>query len=73
MSAQNTPILPYGPEAIAEASTPLEVLDPLGEVDTERFPTIRRLAAGLAEDRYAEEFERSLAEMLDGVEAHLRS
>lgn len=60
-------------EAIAEASAPLEVLDPLGEVDTERYPAIRRLAAGLAEDRYAEEFERSLAEMLDGIEAHLRA
>lgn len=59
-------------EAIAEASTPLEVLDPLGEIDTERYPTIKRLAAELAEDRYAEEFERSLAEMLDGIEAHLR-
>lgn len=58
-------------DAVADAETPLEVLDPAGVVDAETYPTIHRLAPGLAADRYAEEFDRALAEMLDGIASRL--
>ncbi len=58
-------------DAVAEASTPEQVIDPAGMVDEETYPTIHRHAARLAADRYAEEFERALAEMLDGIASRL--
>lgn len=58
-------------EAVAEAETPLEILDPSGAVDEATYPTIHRLASGLAADRYAEEFDRALQEMLDGIASRL--
>lgn len=58
-------------EAVADAETPLKILDPAGVVDAETFPTIHRLASGLAADRYAEEFDRALGEMLDGIASRL--
>jgi AcrR family transcriptional regulator len=58
-------------EAVAAASTPRQVLDPAGAVDEETYPTIHRHAVRLAADRYAEEFERALAEMLDGIASRL--
>ncbi|MEH3032501.1 MAG: TetR/AcrR family transcriptional regulator C-terminal domain-containing protein [Aeromicrobium erythreum] len=57
-------------EAVAEAEG-ADLVDPQGVVDADRYPTIRRLARGLAEDRYAEEFERALEEMLDGIASRL--
>lgn len=55
--------------AIDDAGTPRELADPLDEIDARRFPTVHRLAAGLAEDRWDEEFETGLAHMLDRVAA----
>jgi hypothetical protein len=39
------------------------------EVDRRRFPTVRRLAAGLAQDRWEGEFETGLDDMLDRIAA----
>ena len=38
-----------------------------GEIDARRFPTVHRLAAGLAQDRWATEFETGLEAMLDRI------
>lgn len=54
--------------AIDQAESPRELLDPGGDVDSDRFPTVHRLAAGLAEDRWDDEFETSLEGMLDRIE-----
>ena len=55
-------------EAIDEADTPRQLLDPAGDVPAQEFPTVHRLAAGLAEDRWGDEFETSLQGMLDRIE-----
>jgi AcrR family transcriptional regulator len=55
-------------EAIADADRPLELIDPVGEIDARRFPTVHRLAPGLAEDRWDAEFEAGLVQMLDRIE-----
>ncbi len=60
-------------QSIAEAETPRALLDPAGDVDPARFPTVHRLAAGLAEDLWNEEFETSLEGMLDRIELSLAS
>jgi TetR/AcrR family transcriptional regulator, tetracycline repressor protein len=54
-------------EAIEDASSPRELIDPADEVDARRFPTVYRLAAGLAEDRWEGEFETGLEDMLDRI------
>lgn len=54
--------------AIAEAETAEELIDPQGDVDAGTFPTIHRLAGQLALDRYDEEFERALGDLLDRIE-----
>jgi hypothetical protein len=51
-------------EAVRDADGPPELLDPADEIDARRFPTVHSLAAGLAEDRWEEEFESGLAHML---------
>ncbi|GAA1743183.1 TetR/AcrR family transcriptional regulator [Aeromicrobium alkaliterrae] len=58
-------------EAVAEAETPQEQLDPQGDIEVADFPTIHRLAERLAEDRFDEEFERGLERLLDAVAAQL--
>jgi AcrR family transcriptional regulator len=58
-------------EAVAEAETVGEKLDPQGDIEVEEFPTIHRLAARLAEDRFDEEFERGLQRLLDAVAERL--
>lgn len=55
-------------EAIHDADSPRELLDPADEIDARRFPTVHRLAAGLAEDRWEVEFETGLSHMLDRIE-----
>lgn len=55
--------------AVAEAGTPAELIDPQGEVDSERYPTVHRLAEGLAEDRFETEFRLGLESMLDKIAA----
>jgi hypothetical protein len=54
-------------EAVQDAGGPRELLDPADEIDARRFPTLHTLAAGLAEDRWEEEFETGLAHMLDRI------
>jgi TetR/AcrR family transcriptional regulator, tetracycline repressor protein len=55
-------------EAIEDADSPHELMDPADEIDARRFPTVHRLAAGLALDRWEDEFETGLAHMLDRIE-----
>lgn len=58
-------------QAIARAETADELLNPQDDIDEREFPTIHRLACGLAEDHFGEEFDRGLDELLDGIAAHL--
>ena len=54
-------------EALQDAGSPRELLDPADGIDARRFPTVRRLAAGLAQDRWEGEFETGLEDMLDRI------
>jgi TetR/AcrR family tetracycline transcriptional repressor len=54
-------------EAIEDADSPHELIDPAEKIDARRFPTVHRLAAGLALDRWEDEFENGLAHMLDRI------
>jgi AcrR family transcriptional regulator len=54
-------------EAIKDAGSPRELLDPVAEIDARHFPTLHRLAGGLAQDRWAGEFETGLEDMLDRI------
>jgi TetR/AcrR family transcriptional regulator, tetracycline repressor protein len=56
-------------EALQDADSPRELLDPADGIDARRFPTVHRLAAGLAEDRWDGEFETGLEDMLDRIAA----
>ena len=56
-------------EALQDADIPGELLDPADEIDARRYPTVHRLAAGLAEDRWDGEFETGLEDMLDRIAA----
>lgn len=56
-------------EAVQDAGSPPELIDPAGEIDRRRFPTVYRLAAGLAEDRWDAEFGTGLEDMLDRIAA----
>jgi TetR/AcrR family transcriptional regulator, tetracycline repressor protein len=58
-------------EAIAEADSPAELVDPQDDIDPARFPVIHQLARQLAQDRYREEFDQALADMLDRIAAQL--
>ena len=54
--------------AIADADTPEERLDPLGNnVPVEQYPGVHRLAAGLSEDVWNAEFDAGLEELLDRI------
>jgi TetR/AcrR family transcriptional regulator, tetracycline repressor protein len=54
-------------EALADAGSLRDLLDPMDVINARRFPTVHRLAAGLAEDRWEAEFETALGDMLDRV------
>ena len=56
-------------EALQDAGSPGELLDPADEIDGRRYPTVHRLAAGLAQDRWDGEFETGLEDMLDRIAA----
>src|SRR5580693_2244702 len=56
-------------EALQDAGSPRELLDPADGIDARRFPTVHRLAAGLAQDRWEGEFETGLEDMLDRIAA----
>ena len=54
-------------EALQDADSARELLDPADGIDARRFPTVHRLAAGLAQDRWEGEFETGLEDMLDRI------
>jgi TetR/AcrR family transcriptional regulator, tetracycline repressor protein len=54
-------------QMVKEAGSPRELIDPADDIDARRFPTVHRLAAGLARDRWAMEFESGLEHMLDRI------
>jgi TetR/AcrR family tetracycline transcriptional repressor len=54
-------------EAVENADSPQALIDPADEIDHRRFPTVHRLAAGLAQDRWEGEFGRGLEDMLDRI------
>jgi AcrR family transcriptional regulator len=54
-------------EALQDADSPRELLDPADGIDARRFPTVHRLATGLAQDRWEGEFETGLEDMLDRI------
>ena len=56
-------------EAVEDTDSPRELIDPADEIDRRRFPTVYRLAAGLAEDRWEREFGTGLEDMLDRIAA----
>jgi AcrR family transcriptional regulator len=56
---------------LADAESPGEYVDPVGEVDAESFPIIHRLAAGLTESHYDAEFRSGLDDLLDRVDGYL--
>ena len=56
-------------EAVQDADSTRELIDPADEIDRRRFPAVYRLAAGLAEDRWAGEFGAGLEDMLDRIAA----
>jgi TetR/AcrR family transcriptional regulator, tetracycline repressor protein len=60
---------PEDREALQDADSPRELLDPADGIDARRFPTVHRLAAGLAQDRWQGEFEAGLEDMLDRIAA----
>jgi TetR/AcrR family transcriptional regulator, tetracycline repressor protein len=53
--------------AVDEADSPRELLDPGDQIDARRFPTVHRLAGGLALDRWDAEFESGLEHMLGRI------
>ena len=55
--------------ALQDADSARELLDPADGIDARRFPTVHRLAAGLAQDRWEGEFETGLEDMLDRIAA----
>ncbi len=59
-------------QAIADANTPEELINPQHDVDASRYPTVHRLSEGLAEEHFDEEFEAGLAHMLEQVHAHIQ-
>lgn len=64
---------PAARKRIDEAETPRQLLDPSGDVDPEAFPTVHRLAAGLAAELWSGEFETSLQGMLRRIEITVAS
>jgi hypothetical protein len=59
-------------QELAAAETPRQLLDPQDRIDVHRYPTVHRLTAGLAEDRWDAEFDAALAHMLDRIADFLR-
>jgi TetR/AcrR family transcriptional regulator, tetracycline repressor protein len=56
---------------VEDADAPHDVIDPADQIDARQFPTVHRLAAGLAEDRWEEEFQVGLNHMLDRIAIYL--
>jgi TetR/AcrR family transcriptional regulator, tetracycline repressor protein len=60
-------------ESVEDADAPHELVDPTGQIDAAQFPTVHRLAEGLAEDRWEDEFEVGLRHMMDRIAIFLSS
>jgi hypothetical protein len=62
-------------KAIDDADTDTDAaavaLAPTGDVPREKFPFVYRLQAGLTEDKYTDEFEAALSDLLDRVARQL--
>jgi len=58
-------------EAIGDADTAAELLDPQDDIDAADYPVIHHLARQLAQDHYSEEFDRALADMLERIATQL--
>jgi TetR/AcrR family tetracycline transcriptional repressor len=56
-------------EAISDADSTTELIDPAGDVDAAEFPNIHRLRAGLTEDRFEQEFTVGLEILLTRIAA----
>ncbi|HEX2905154.1 MAG TPA: TetR/AcrR family transcriptional regulator C-terminal domain-containing protein [Jatrophihabitans sp.] len=56
---------------LEDAESKTEVLNPQDDIDLDRYPVIHRLARGLAEDHFTEEFESGLTDMLDRIAQRL--
>jgi hypothetical protein len=56
-------------EAIDDADSAHELIDPADDVDADTYPVVHRLADGLAEDRWELEFHTGLKTMLDRIES----
>jgi TetR/AcrR family tetracycline transcriptional repressor len=54
-------------EAIEDAGSARELVDPADEIDVRRFPAVHRLAPGLAQEHWDGEFEAGLVNMLDRI------
>jgi TetR/AcrR family transcriptional regulator, tetracycline repressor protein len=68
-----TPTRTSEDRTVAAADAGPQPVDPLGEVDPDRFPTVHRLAEGLSKDHYQEDFDIGLGSMLDRIEIFLDS
>ena len=62
---------PNGRRQLVESTTRHQFIDPQGVVDQARYPTIHRLADGLAEDHFDSEFESGLHHTLDQIDQFL--
>ena len=58
-------------EALDDATSTKEKIDPVGAVDVERYPLIHRLRANLTEDQYGAEFEAGLTVLFERIAATL--
>lgn len=56
---------------VEDADAPHDIVDPADQIDAREFPTVHRLAGGLAEDRWEEEFQVGLNHMLDRIAIYL--
>ena len=57
--------------ARATATRAVDKIDPVGEVDPQRYPTVHRLAPSLAVEHYDAEFDAGLENMLDRIADNL--
>jgi TetR/AcrR family transcriptional regulator, tetracycline repressor protein len=58
-------------KAIADADSARDLLDPVDDIDPQAFPTVHRLADGLAQDHWNDEFETALDDMLRRIETFI--
>lgn len=56
---------------VGDGETHDDLIDPQGQVDASRYPTVHRLAVGLAQDHFDAEFESGLTHMLNQIENYL--